>query len=181
MTSGPISAASRNKSEARLRVVNEDGDLYAAQSADGVWVKIGFSTRLADRLKSLSRDFPKAGPFRLLGQTISNYHAELQLHRAMHPFHQIRIASGKELYPACPAVLFIVNRVIIGRDRFDGIELDDLLPFRRWCRSQAKLEQNAAVARVAHAEQIAKNEAAHERYMAWLSRRIAARNAARAA
>lgn len=182
---GPIvadkSAASRNKSAARLRVVNGRGDLYAASSADGLWIKIGFSTRLADRLKALNADYRQQAPFTLIGSVESDYYAETQLHRMMQPFHLIHIGAGKELYPACPAVRLIVERIIVARKTYDGIELDDLRPFRQWCSAQAKLEQNKAVARVAHAPRIAKLIEAEERYLARIRLRVQAREAARAA
>lgn len=166
-----------NKSEARLRVVNERGDLYAAASASGLWVKVGFSTRLADRLKALNYLYANDGPFRLIGSTNSTYRVEQQLHRAMKPLHTIKIGAGKELYPASPAVLRIANAVV-GRPTLEWIELDDILALNRWCRAQARLESNVAVARKAHAPRIARDEEAKARYYARLFARIAARRAA---
>lgn len=174
------SAESRNKSAARLRVVNEGGDLYAAASADGLWIKLGFSTRLADRLKAINHEYIGAAPFRLIGSTASTFGVEQQLHRAMQPLHLIRIAAGKELYPASPAVMKIV-KAIIAQPTLGWIELDDLFALRRWCRLQARLDENAAVARVAHAPRIAEREEAERRWYQGLLARIARRRAARAA
>lgn len=181
MTDAKIKSLERsNKSAARLRVVNEKGDLYAATSADGRWIKIGFSTRLADRLKAINLDYPSAGPFTLIGSTRSTYRVEQQLHRAMKPFHLINIGAGKELYPASPAVRRIVDEVM-AQPEMETIEIDDLLHFRRWCRAHAELEVNKAPARVAHARRIAELLAAEERYFARLRARVAAREAARVA
>jgi hypothetical protein len=169
----------RNKSVARLRVVNEKGDLYAAESADGRWIKIGFSTRLKDRLRAINLEYEGA-PFTLIGSTRSTYRVEQQLHRAMKPFHLIHIGAGKELYPAAPAVRRIVDEVL-AQPEMETIEIDDLLHFRRWCRAHADLEVNKAPARIAHARRIVELLEAEERYFARLRARIAAREAARAA
>lgn len=166
-----------NKSAARLRVVSEKGDLYAAQSADGTRIKIGFSTRLPDRLKALNFDFPSVGPFKFLGSTVSTYRVEQQLHRAMKPFHQIHINAGKELYPAAPAVVTVVE-ALIARPTLEPLSLDDLMAFRRWCRHQAALDENRSVARATYAERIAKMEEANRRWLAGLMARIAARRTA---
>jgi hypothetical protein len=169
----------RNKSAARLRVVTEKGDLYAATSADGRWIKIGFSTRLKDRLRAINLEYEGA-PFTLIGSTRSTYRVEQQLHRAMKPFHLIHIGAGKELYPAAPAVRRIVDAVL-ARPEMERIPLDDMLQFRRWCRAQAALEENKAPARIAHARRIAELVAAEQRFLDRIHARIAAREAARAA
>lgn len=174
MTDAP---KNRNKSEARLRVVNDIGDLYAAASASGLWIKIGFSTQLADRLKALNYDFASDGPFHLIGSTKSTYRVEQQLHRAMKSLHTIRIGAGKELYPASPAVRAIAEAVV-AEPTCDPFELDDLLDLRRWCRAQSRLAPNVAVARKAHAPRIAELEEASARYYARVLARIAARRAA---
>jgi hypothetical protein len=169
-----------NKSKARLRVVSEKGHIYAAESADGTRIKIGFSTQLADRLKAINFDFPGSGPFKLLGSTVSTFRVEQQLHRAMRPFHQIHVNAGKELYPAAPAVLTVVEAVI-AQPTLDVFPIDDLLAFRRWCRHQATLDENKAIARIVYADRIAEMEDARRRWMERIIARIEARNAAKVA
>lgn len=166
-----------NKSAARIRVVSERGDLYAARSADGRRIKIGFSTRLSDRIKALSYDFPSCGPFTLIGSTVSTHRVEQQIHSAMKPLHGLQIAAGKELYPASPAVLSVV-KFLIAEPTLDAIEWESLREFRAWCRHHARTEQNMAVAREVYAERFAKNEAAARRLYERALRRIAARRAA---
>lgn len=181
MSGDPKLKSRENRSRARLRVVTEKGDLYAASSADGLWIKIGFSTQLDSRLKALGLDFPGNGPFTLIGKTISTYRVETQLHRAMQPFHQIHIGAGKELYPACPAVRLIVGRLIVAREFLEPIQLDDLLHFRRWCRVQARLEKNSAVAHIAHAPRFRAMDEARLRNFERAARRVEARRLAAAA
>lgn len=172
--------ARQNKSAARLRVVRGPGDLYAARSGDGCWIKIGFSTCLRDRLRALNYDFPGIGPFTLIGSTQSTYRVEMQLHRAMQPFHQIHIAAGKELYPASPGVLAVVKQ-LVAAPTLEPIEIDTLLAFRRWCRDQAARDENRNVALAARAPLFAEREEAQQRWLEGLMRRIAARNAGRVA
>ena len=169
-----------NQSAARLRVVSQVGDIYAAQSSDGQRIKIGFSTQLGDRLKALNYEFPQSAPFTFLGSTKSKYRVEQQIHRALQPFHHIHVNAGKELYPAAPTVRLVVSRLIVSRDHLDWIELDDMLALTRWCREQAKQDQNKAVAELVYAPIFAKRREAHERWMEQLMARIAARRAAAA-
>ena len=162
-----------NKSAARLRVVTQKGDLYAARSADGARIKIGFSTQLPDRIKGLAYEFPSFGPFELLGSAVATHRIEQQLHRAMQPLHLIRVAAGKELYPASPAVMAVV-KVIVDMPELDLMCIDELLEFRRWCRHQAALEENRCVAREVYADRIAILEAAHARWLERIQQRLAA-------
>lgn len=166
-----------NKSKARLRVVNEPGDLYAALTADGTRVKIGFSTRLSERIKALNHDFPGDGPFKLIGSTRSTYRMEMRLQRAMQVFHRIYISAGKELYPASPAVLAIV-RQLMSEPTLENVDLDEWLEFRRWCHVQASLPENERVARVVHAKRFAERDEAARRNLERVIRRIEARKAA---
>lgn len=167
------------RSEARLRVVNEAGDLYAAESADGLWIKVGFSTRLTERLKEINSSY-QCAPFKLLGSTRSTYRMEQMIHRALRPFHHLHIAAGKELYPAAPAVRFVVER-ITDHETFDDISLDDKLQFLRWCRAAANKVESKRAAVTAHRERFEKMWAVEEAYMARLRARIAAREAAKGA
>lgn len=167
------------RSEARLRVVNEVGDLYAAESADGLWIKIGFSTRLAERLKEIDGSY-RCAPFKLLGSTRSTYRMEQMIHRALRPFHHLHIAAGKELYPAAPAVRYVAER-ITDHETFDHVSLDDRLMFHRWCRAAAGRIESKRAAVTAHRERFEKMWAVEDAYMARLRARIAARQMAKGA
>src|SRR5690242_14004014 len=168
-----------NKSAARLRVVNEEGDLYAARSGDGIWIKIGFSTHLTDRLRAINLEY-KGAPFSLIASTRSTYQVELKLHRAMKPFHQLHIAAGKELYPACPAIRVIVEELIAKPARLT-LNLDTHLALRRWCREEARKAENQRPAYIAHWDRFEKLIEAEERRFEFLRRRIQARQQASAA
>lgn len=172
-------AVVNRRSAARLRVVNEPGDLYAAESADGLWIKIGFSTRLAERLKEIDGLYEGA-PFTLLGSTRSTYNMEQLIHRALRPFHHLHIAAGKELYPAAPAVRFVAER-ITAHETFDDVSLDDRLLFLRWCRAEAARGESRRAALTAHRERFEKMWAAQDAYYARIAARMAAREAARGA
>ncbi len=165
------------RSEARLRVVNEAGDLYAAASADGLWIKVGFSTRLAERLKQIDRECAGA-PFTLIGSVRSTYRVEQQLHRILKPFHGLHIGAGKELYPAAPAVRQMVAAVL-RHEPITSIHIDDLLELRRWSRAEVKKAENMRAAVTAHRERFEKLWAAEDRYLARIAARVAAYEAAR--
>lgn len=167
----------RNRhSEARLRVVNEAGDLYAAASSDGLWIKVGFSTRLAERLKQIDRECTGA-PFGLIGNVRSTYRVEQQLHRILKPFHGLHIGAGKELYPAAPAVRQIVDAVL-RHEPIESIHIDDILELRRWCRAEVQKVENMRAAVTAHRERFEKMWAAEDRNLARITAKIAAREAA---
>lgn len=170
---------SKAQSEARLRVVNEEGDLYAANSADGRWIKVGFSTRLAERLKAIDLEYAGA-PFTLIGSVRSTFRVEQQLHRLLRPFHHLHIGAGKELYPAAPAVRQLVEAVL-AHQPIKRIDLDDLLALHRWCRSEATKIESKRAAVIAHRERFEKLWAAEDAYMDRLRARIAARHAGRQA
>ena len=174
-----IEPARNRRSEARLRVVNETGDLYAAASSDGLWIKIGFSTRLAERLKEIDSIY-QCAPFKLLGSTRSTYRMEQMIHRALRPFHHLHIAAGKELYPAAPTVRFVAER-ITAHETFDDISLEDRLFLLRWCRSEAGRDESRRAALIAHRLRFEKLWAAQDAYYARICARVAAREAARGA
>jgi hypothetical protein len=162
----------------RERFLTERGDLYAAESSDGVWIKIGFTKRLAARIRQINNDYDEV-KFTLLGSTNSTYRTEQQLHACMQSLHTIQISEGKEFYPAGPAVRHIVEG-ILAKPTLDPLELEEFRVFRAWCRKQSELPENIRAARTAHAEQIAQNQAASARYYARIAARVAAREAARA-
>lgn len=169
-------ATVNRRSEARLRVVNEEGDLYAAESADGLWIKVGFSTRLTERLKQIDADCPGA-PFKLIGSVRSKYRVEQQIHRMLRPLHGLHIGAGKELYPAAPAVRMVVDAVL-RHPPMERIDIDDLMQMRRWCRGEALKVENMRAAVTAHRERFEALWAAEDRRMARIAARIAARQAA---
>jgi|TARA_R110002126_G_scaffold134634_1_gene278787 hypothetical protein len=172
-----IEPARNRRSEARLRVVNEAGDLYAAASSDGLWIKVGFSTRLPERLKQIDHECTGA-PFKLIGSVRSTYRVEQQLHRMLKPFHGLHIGAGKELYPAAPAVRQVVEAVL-RHEPIESIHIDDLLALRRWCRAEVEKVENMRAAVAAHRERFEKLWAAEDRYLARIAVRIAAYEAAK--
>lgn len=171
------------RAAARRRVTTEPGDIYAAASADGKWVKIGFSQDVPARLRTLNLEYQGDAEFALIATTRSTYATEQQLHRAMQPLHQVRIKAGREFYPACPAVSEIVKELI---ETQDSLELDTDWYFRvvHFCRASAGEDCNRLPALEAHREIVEANAAAEARNIARVEarlREIAARRAARAA
>lgn len=171
------------RAAARRRVTTEPGDIYAAASADGKWIKIGFSLDVPARIRALNVEYQGDAEFTLIATTRSTYFTEQQLHRAMQPLHQVPIKAGREFYPACPAVLEIVKELI---ETQDSLELDIEWHLRviRFCRAAAGEDHNRRPALVAHREIVEEHNAAAARSFARLEarmREIAARRAARAA
>jgi hypothetical protein len=127
----------------------EPGHLYAARSLDGVWIKVGFSTCLQDRLKAINHEYSIGGRLSLIGATPSVFRAEQQIHRCLRPFLQGKQTQGRELYPAVPSLESVVSIVVSGRDR-PPLDLDDYLDLARWCRSEARQPHNKLPALAAH-------------------------------
>lgn len=129
-----------SKRIARLRVITEPGHLYAAYSRDGDWIKVGFSTRLSDRLKAIDHDF-YGGPFKFMGATPSVYRAEQQVHRALKPFLQRQSCHGRELYPNVPSLEQAVRAMVGGQSR-PPFTLEEILDLMDWCRKAARHPAN---------------------------------------
>ena len=143
---GPIAAG---RLTPRNHFTDEPGHLYAARSLDGGWIKVGFSTRLEDRLKAINHEYGIGGRLSLIGATPSVFRAEQQIHRCLRPFLQRKQTQGRELYPAVPSLEAVVSLVVSGRDR-PPLDLDDYLDLARWCRAKAREPQNKAPALAAH-------------------------------
>lgn len=166
------------RSEARLRVVNEEGDIYAARTTDGLWIKIGFSLQVNDRIRALNWEYRSRVVFELVATTRSTFRDEQKLHRAMRPLHQVHIGAGKEFYPTMPAVLTIVEELIERLPRL-YFDLDATLALNRACREAAKEDQNRLPALQGHCEIVERNECARAANMARTLARIRAREAGR--
>lgn len=167
------------RSEARDNMLYGPGDLYAARTADGLWMKIGFSTQVHDRIRNLNAEYKGHAVFSLVATTRSTFRVEQKLHRAMHPLHQVPIRWGREIYPVMPAVLGIVSGLIEKPDELE-LDLDTYLSLLKWCRAAAKEDANRLPALHGHREIVAQIEQARARYHERLWARIQAREAARA-
>lgn len=168
------------RAAARRRLVTEEGDIYAAASADGKWIKIGFSLDVADRIRAINLEYQGDAIFTLMATTRAKYRTEQQIHRFMRPLHQVHIAAGKEFYPTMPAVLEVVKELIEKRDRLE-IESEWYLQLLHWGNAASKLSRNRLPALEAHREIVEANAAAEARSFARLEARIRQREAARAA
>lgn len=89
------------------RVRARQGHLYAVATADGQWVKVGYSTRVSERLADLARDDYYRAPGEVIGVVPSTFAAERALHARLRPFKQER-TGPRELYRASPELLALV-------------------------------------------------------------------------
>lgn len=171
------------RAAARRRVTTEPGDIYAAASADGKWIKIGFSLDVPARIRALNLEYQGDAEFTLIATTRSTYVTEQQLHRAMQRLHQVHIKAGREFYPACPAVSEIVKELIETQDSLE-LDADWHLRVIHYCLAAAGEDRNRLPALEAHREIVERNAAAEARNIARAEARIrgiVARRAARAA
>ena len=136
-----------SKSVARLGFTTEPGHLYAAYSHDRAWIKVGFSTRLPDRLKAINYDY-YGSPFTFIGATPSVYRAEQQIHRALRPFLQRKSCHGREIYPNVPSLEKVVKSIVEGNSR-PAFEIENLFDLMDWCRTAARHPTNRDPALVA--------------------------------
>jgi len=107
---------SKAQSIARMKMLTEPGHLYAVYSRYCDWVKIGFSTKVDERLENIAHQYDEFAPFTLIGKTVSTYRAEQQLHRALEPFRQRHTGRTRELYPAVPPLVQTVKNVLSWRE-----------------------------------------------------------------
>jgi len=168
------------KSLARQRLVTEEGDIYAARTTDGLWMKIGFSQNVPERIRALNAEYNGYVVFELVATTRGLFKTEQKLHRAMKPLHQVHIGAGKEFYPMMPAVLGIVSGLIEKPARLE-FTLDAYLSFLKWCRQASKEAPNKIPALHGHREIIERHERALERIYARTREIVAAREAEGAA
>lgn len=125
------------QSHARLKMLNEPGHLYAAYSRYCDWVKIGFSSKLGDRLEAINRQYAAFAPFSLIGSARSTWRAEQQVHRFLEPLRQRRVAATRELYPAIPTVISAIKAMLEGRER-PTFTADQMRDLRAWGRKMAE-------------------------------------------
>lgn len=180
MIRAPRPRPESRRAAARRRVMTEPGHIYAAASADGKWIKIGFSLDVADRIRGLNLEYKGDAEFTLIATTRSTYRTEQQMHRFMQPLHQVHIAAGKEFYPVMPAVQEVVKELIELPEQLE-IDSDWYLHLLKWGRAAAKEGCNRLPALEAHREIVERNAAAEARSFARLEARIRERDAARAA
>ncbi len=104
-------------SVARLKMLKERGQLYAARSRYCDWIKIGFTSKSAQhRLEAAASQYPEFAPFTLMGSTLSIWDAEQQLHRTLAPFRQRQKGRTIELYPAVPSLVSAIEQILLNRE-----------------------------------------------------------------
>jgi len=119
----------------------EIGCIYAATSADGEWIKVGFSSRIGGRLAALDHAYPQYAPFRIIGICRSTWRAEQQFHRALRGLHA---SDCCEIYPAIPPIKEAVEAFVHGEHR-PAFEFDEYWELREWAkRISAHLKREKA-------------------------------------
>lgn len=127
---------SKAQSIARQKMLTEPGHLYAVYSRYCDWIKLGFSSKVEDRLEAIERQYAEFAPFSLIGKTVSTYRAEQQLHRVLEPFRQRRTGRTKELYPAVPPLVQTIKNVLTWRE-WKHMPGEQWLRVMRWAREAA--------------------------------------------
>lgn len=134
-------------SNARQRFLTGPGHLYAAYSRYCDWIKIGFSTRLSERMDELNYAYPLFAPFSLIGATASRYRVEQQVHGFLTALRQRQTASTKELYPATPTVVGTVKK-LLAHDQSAPFSIDQMCELREWGRRMAQHPLNRTEAEI---------------------------------
>lgn len=125
------------QSQARLRMLQGPGRLYAAHSRYCDWIKLGFTSKpVPERLEGIDRQYAHFAPFSLIGSVPSLWAAEQQLHSWLAPFRRRNKAQTTELYPACASVSGVIKRVL-ANDEWTGLEYPESREVREWCRRVA--------------------------------------------
>lgn len=117
------------------------GHLYAAYSRYCDWVKVGFSSKLGDRLETINSQYAEFAPFSLIGTVPSTWSAEQQLHYLLAPFRHRRKGRTKELYPATPSLVEAV-KAIVGNKQWERLSYEGWKPVIDWSRRAAKAPIN---------------------------------------
>jgi hypothetical protein len=123
-----------------LRSLRDTDCLYAARCGNRRWIKIGFSSRITNRLGQLDSAFPQYAPFIPLGVCQSSWRAEQQLHRALRSLHA---DDCREIYPAIPGIEHIVQQ-IVDRKHISHCELDVYFKLKGWAKQAAISLRSAA-------------------------------------
>lgn len=161
---------SKAQSIARQKMLNEPGHLYAVYSRYCDWIKIGFSSKVDDRLASIAHQYEEFAPFSLIGKTVSTYRAEQQLHRVLAPFRQREKGRTKELYPAVPPLVKTIENVLTWRE-WKPMPSDQWRRVGRWAYEAAKNPAHRAEAIISYERYYAERVA---RLQQWHAERRAA-------
>lgn len=143
-------------SAARLKMLNEPGHIYAAYSRYCDWIKLGFTTKLDQRLENLEHQYAEFAPFSLIGVTVSTHRAEQQLHRALAAFRQGQTGRTKELYPAVRPMVQTVKNLVSWRE-WKPMSADRWIGLRRWAWAESKQPFNRVEALLAFDRYYAEN------------------------
>ena len=139
---------SKAQSIARMKMLREIGHLYVAYSRYCDWIKIGFTSKpVRERLDALENQYPLFGPFSLIGSTRSYWATEQAIHAALAPIRQRKTASTAELYPAVPALVSVVKKIVACRE-FGRIERNERVELRDWARKAAQHPLNRIEAEI---------------------------------
>lgn len=128
-------------SEARLRMLNEPGHLYAVYSRYCDWIKLGFSSKVDERLESINLQYAEFAPFSLIGKVRSMYRAEQQLHSGFAAFRLGRTGRTKELYPAVKPLVQVIKNILTHRE-WVPMSYEQCRSTRRWAQAHAQLPLN---------------------------------------
>lgn len=133
-------------SEARRKMLTDSGWLYAARSRYCDWIKIGFTSKGAKvRLDSCNKQYAEFAPFSLIRAVSSTWRAEQQLHSVLAPFRQRNVGRTKELYPAVPSLVLLLENML-WRPRWDYVEWPKSRDFREWAHRHAAYPDNRQMA-----------------------------------
>jgi len=164
----PVAAVRYPKmSEARLKMLYEPGHIYAAYSRYCDWIKLGFSSKIDERLEAIEKQYAEFAPFSLIGVTASTHRAEQQLHRAFAPFRQRRNGRTRELYPAVQPLVQSIKNLVSWRE-WKPMEGERWLALYRWARDAADNPANRVEAIISferyYAERTQRLHAGAQRY-----------------
>lgn len=135
-------------SDARYKMLHEPGHIYVAHSRYCDWVKVGFSTKISDRLESINRQYADFAPFSSMGTVRSTWSAEQQLHRFAAPFRAGHTGRSKELYPSTPELLKLLRAILTYRE-WVRLPFDDYRKARdyyRWVATRPTVAVEAEIA-----------------------------------
>lgn len=129
-------------SRARLKMLSDPGHIYAAYSRYCDWVKVGFTSKpVHHRLEAAASQYPEFAPFSLIGVTRATWSAEQQVHYLLSPFRHRRTGRTKELYPAVPSLVSLVEE-IVSHPQWDRLPYEKWKPIIDWARRIAKAPAN---------------------------------------
>lgn len=112
-------------SVARIKMLREPGHIYVAHSRYCDWIKLGFSSKVDERLVAIESQYAEFAPFSLMGKVPSTWRAEQQLHRILAPFRARHTGRSKELYPSTPLLVKTLRDVLTWR-KWEPVPFDRL-------------------------------------------------------